>query len=117
MEVVDLALHVLVLTPQLLVAASQAFVLILQVRAVALAPRPLPAPPFSSERGFVFLTVVPRGARRATGTMPNCERLYKCQLIVRLHAQCANPVNEYHFTWLATGPVPSSAASSTCSLP
>ncbi|MCY4028760.1 MAG: hypothetical protein OXH75_20870 [Acidobacteria bacterium] len=46
LEVVDLPLQAVVLTPQALVAALQAFVLLAQARAVALALPPLSAPLF-----------------------------------------------------------------------
>ena len=45
-RVIDLSLQAVVLTPQAFVAALQAFVLVSQARVVALAPRPLSAPPF-----------------------------------------------------------------------
>ena len=46
LEVIGLSLQAVVLTPQAFVAALQAFVLVSQARVVALAVRPLSAPPF-----------------------------------------------------------------------
>ena len=82
LEVVDLPLQPVVLTPQAFVAALQAFVLVSQARAVALAPRPLSAPPFLLRAWLPFLTAIPSALVGHTRVMPYCEKLYKCKIVV-----------------------------------
>ena len=80
LEVVDLPLQAVVLTPQSLVAALQAFVLVSQARAVALAPRPLPA--LLLRAWLPFLTAIPSPLVGHTQVMPYCEKLYKHKIVV-----------------------------------
>ena len=87
LEVVGLPLQAVVLTPQAFVAALQAFVLVSQARAVALAPRPLSAPPFLFRAWLPFLTAIPSALVGHTRVMPYCEKLYKYKIVVFLIAQ------------------------------
>ena len=84
LEVIDLSLQAVVLTPQAFVAALQAFVLVSQARVVALAVRPLSAPPFLLRAWLPFLTAIPSALVGHTRVMPYCEKLYKynCSFLI-----------------------------------
>ena len=79
---IDLSLQAVVLTPQAFVAALQAFVLVSQARVVALAVRPLSAPPFLLRAWLPFLTAIPSALVGHTRVMPYCEKLYKYKIVV-----------------------------------
>ena len=68
LEVVDRPLQVVVLTPQPVVAAAQALVLVFQARAIALAPRPLRVRPFFRQVSLSLLAAIPGGTRALIGT-------------------------------------------------
>ena len=82
LEVIGLSLQAVVLTPQAFVAALQAFVLVSQARVVALAVRPLSAPPFLLRAWLPFLTAIPSALVGHTRVMPYCEKLYKYKIVV-----------------------------------
>ena len=67
LEVVDLPLQAVVLTPPALVAASQALVLVFHARAIALAPRPLRVRPFFRQVSLSLLAGIPAGTPALVG--------------------------------------------------